>query len=162
MQDCHENQGKHRSFFDVLNDFIQKDVKEFSEEMRDWGKKFRQEFHYKWGNDFFKSMPLMNVIETESDFSVRIAVPGLQKDDIKISLKDNHLTISADVEYTLNEGEKYHKHEYDYGKFRRSFHLPEDVQDDAIEAKYDNGILIIRIPKRVKENQSSEREINID
>lgn len=164
-QEKQEKENKKRSFFDVLSDIINHDMREFGEEMREFGKKFKHNFQESWqkdwGKDWIKSMPLLNVIETAEGLRAELAVPGLQKDAFKITLKDNHLTISAELDISLPEGEKFRKREFNFGKFHRSVHLPEDIDTERIEAKYEEGILKINLPKKAVEADEQGREIPI-
>jgi HSP20 family protein len=152
---------KKKNFFEFIDEFFNRDLKDFGQDMREFGKEFKKEFKHGWGYDWVRTYPLLNVIETQNDYRVELAVPGLQKENFKISLKENQLKISADLEHTLKEGEKFRKREFNFGKFQRSFTLPEDVVEDKIEAKYEQGILIINLPKKVTQTPNDEREINI-
>ena len=86
-----------------------------------------------------------NVAETNSNFTISLAIPGYEKSDIEISLDKNKLTIKGKKQAS-NET-KYSVKEFDFSGFERSFFLPEDVQADKIEAKTENGILYVYIPK---------------
>jgi HSP20 family protein len=95
---------------------------------------------------FFK--PAVDVKETETAFELAFALPGMEKDQIKIEMKDNRLTVSG--ERKLNTEEKtnrYHRVENNYGSFSRSFLLPEHTNTEAIDAAFTNGILTVSIPK---------------
>lgn len=90
--------------------------------------------------------PATNIIENENNFELSLAVPGLEKDDIKIDLEDNLLTISAEKE-VKTENVNFSRKEFAYHSFSRSFTLPKTVEVDKIKADYKNGILNIIIPK---------------
>ena len=93
--------------------------------------------------------PSVDIAETDAAFEVQATVPGLSREDIKIDLEDGKLTISG--ARTLNkddEGRNYRRVESAYGNFSRSFYLPENVDSDNIGAKYENGILLVTIPKK--------------
>ena len=90
--------------------------------------------------------PATNIIENEESFELSLAVPGLEKDDIKIDLEDNLLTISAEKE-EKTENVNFSRKEFGYQSFSRAFTLPKTVEADKIKADYKNGILNIIIPK---------------
>lgn len=90
--------------------------------------------------------PATNIIENEDSFELSLAVPGLEKDDIKIDLEDNLLTISAEKE-EKTENVNFSRKEFAYHSFSRAFTLPKTVEVDKITADYKNGILNIIIPK---------------
>lgn len=95
--------------------------------------------------------PAVNILETEDNFEVELAVPGMKKDDFAIDLEKNVLTISAEdkVETEENEDEgRYTRREFRYSSFRRSFTLPESANGDKITAQYKDGVLAITIPKK--------------
>ncbi len=97
-----------------------------------------------------KSMlPAVNVTETKNQYSVKLAVPGMDKKDFKIDIEGRMLTISAEKEtQTEKEEEKYSRREYNYSSFSRSFNLPEDVEEERIQASYTNGELVLNLPRK--------------
>jgi HSP20 family protein len=95
---------------------------------------------------FFR--PLSDISETEKSFEIHMALPGLNKEEIKIDVKNDELRVSG--ERMLKNASKtstYHLSEITQGQFSRTFYLPENVLSDKIEATYENGILLIAIPK---------------
>jgi HSP20 family protein len=98
------------------------------------------------------SIPAVNIKDNEKDFSVSIAAPGLKKEDFKIALNHNVLTISSEQSSEKEEKEegKYTRKEYNYSSFSRSFTIPDTVETDNIDAKYENGELKITLPKKEK------------
>ncbi len=123
---------------------------------------------FDWNNSNFSNagstLPAVNVKETPESFEVEMAAPGMQKEDFKVELNNNILTISSEKEYEnqQNESEKYSRKEFSYQSFQRSFHLSKEAVDaDNIEAKYENGVLRLRIPKREEVKQKPSRLINI-
>lgn len=103
------------------------------------------------GGSTLSFIPRVDVLEDEKGYDVQVAVPGMNKDDFKLDLNDNVLTVSG--ERKLNRESKnngVHTVETQYGKFARSFTLPDDVDGTKINARYNNGILEIRIPKDEK------------
>ena len=95
--------------------------------------------------------PKVDIIENENSYEVHLAVPGANKDDFKVEVNDNYLTVSGERKFTNEKKEKnYHAVETQYGSFSRSFTLPENVDGTKINAKYNNGILELVIPKDEK------------
>ncbi len=109
--------------------------------------------------------PAVNIKETDKSFELDLAVPGMDKKDFKIELKDGSITISAKHEHKVeetNEKERYTRREFSYQSFSRSFVLAEDLVDtEAINAKYENGILNVSIPKKSNTQINLSREIQI-
>lgn len=92
--------------------------------------------------------PSANVRETEKSFEIELAAPGFDKKDLNIELNDRVLTLSAAKEEKQeNEEENYTFREFSYSTFRRSFNLPEGIDEENIKAKYENGILHVSLPK---------------
>jgi HSP20 family protein len=110
------------------------------------------------------TLPAVNVKETKDDYLVTMAVPGMSKKDFKIDLKDNILTISSEKkDEKKKEEDNYTRREYSYQSFSRSFTLPKDVvNDEKIEAKYDNGELRIKIPKKEEAKPKAPKQIAIN
>lgn len=105
-----------------------------------------------WASDFYGvhalTVPAVNVTEDKDSYRLSMAAPGLKKSDFKIELEGALLTISAESESRKEEkDEKYSRQEYNYNSFSRSFHLPEGVSKEGIEAQYDDGVLKVRLPK---------------
>ncbi|NLR62701.1 Hsp20/alpha crystallin family protein [Chitinophaga varians] len=105
-----------------------------------------------WATDLYGvhalTVPAVNVTEDKDSYKLAMAAPGLKKSDFKIELEGGMLIISAESESQKEEkNEKFSRQEYNYSSFSRSFHLPEGVSKDKIEAHYDDGVLRIRLPK---------------
>jgi HSP20 family protein len=101
------------------------------------------------------TVPFVNVIEEKNSYKLSLAAPGLKKEDFKIDVEGNILTISAEVEDEKKEKDNtYSRREYNYSNFSRSFNMPESINKDKIEAHYDEGILKLKLPKNesAKEN----------
>ncbi|MDP1623673.1 MAG: Hsp20/alpha crystallin family protein [Bacteroidales bacterium] len=115
--------------------------------------------------DFFGkrfSDPAANIIENNDSFHLEIAAPGMVKDDFKINLENNILTISAEVDDQKREdGKNYSRKEFYYGSFSRSFTLPKTIDLDNIRADYENGILKIALPKKDEAKVETKKEIPI-
>ena len=103
------------------------------------------------------SLPAVNIREDEKAFYLELAVPGMNKNDLKIEVKDEVLTISAaQKDEKQEEHEGYRRREFSYSSFCRSFYLPEDVNGDKIGASYKDDILNVEIPK-MEEEQKKEK-----
>jgi len=110
------------------------------------------------------SIPAVNIRETNDHFEVEVAAPGMKKEDFKVELDGNMLTIRSERknEETVNEGERYSRREFSYQSFERSFQLPKDVVDiEQIRARYENGLLMLTIPKKEEAKQKPPRMIEI-
>ena len=100
------------------------------------------------GGSAYSFVPKVDIIENERAFEVQLAVPGMNKEDFKIDLKENHLVVSGERKFTAKTDEKHFRSiETQYGAFSREFVLPENVDTGKIEAKYSDGILELVIPK---------------
>ena len=103
------------------------------------------------GGSAYSFVPKVDIIENEKAFEIQVAVAGMNKEDFKIDLNDNHLTISGERKFVKEKNENnFHSIETQYGTFSRSFSLPENVDAQKIDAKYNNGILELVIPKDEK------------
>jgi HSP20 family protein len=106
-------------------------------------------------------VPAVNISESENNYHVELAAPGLKKESFKLNLERNSLVIS--VEQTSNQPDSqknYSKREYSYGSFVRSFTLPDSADHSQIEASYTDGILRIDIAKR-EDAKAVRRQIEI-
>lgn len=127
-------------------------------------------------NDFFDNdwmakanatAPAINVIESDKDYKVEVAAPGMTKDDFNIHLsEDNELVITMEKKNEKKEedkeNKKYLRREFSYSKFQQSLVLPDDVEKDKIEAAVNNGVLTIDLPKRQPEEKAKvNRSIEI-
>jgi HSP20 family protein len=109
---------------------------------------FRSPLGSIYGRDDQDSLPRMNVRETPDDFHVELAAPGLNKDDFKLTLDKNLLSISVEVAELEEKKEvEFLRREFFYSNFRRAVKLPESVDAERIEAHYSNGVLAITLPK---------------
>lgn len=100
------------------------------------------------GGSAYSFVPEVDIIENEKNYEIQLAVPGMNKEDFKIDLKDNYLTIRGErkLKKTLDD-KQFRSIETQYGAFSRTFMLPENVDGERITAKYENGILEIVVPK---------------
>ncbi len=93
-------------------------------------------------------MPSVDISETENEFEVSVALPGMKKEDITVDLENGRLSISGERKFENEEnGKNFHRVESSFGSFNRSFQLPDTINEDSIEAKYNNGVLNITIAK---------------
>ncbi|MDQ8143260.1 Hsp20/alpha crystallin family protein [Chryseobacterium sp. CFS15] len=122
---------------------------------------------FNWGNNNFSAsrttLPSVNIKELEKAFEVEVAAPGMKKEDFSITLDGNMLTISSSKEDQQEEKDgKYTRREFSYQSFQRSFELSKDVVDDEnIQARYENGVLRLTIPKKESALAQSPRLIEI-
>ncbi len=108
------------------------------------------------------TLPKVNIKETPESFEVQMAVPGLKKDNFNISVENEELLISAEIEENKEEtNEEYTRREFGYASFRRSFILPETVDGDKIKANYEDGILNVVLPKKEEAKPKPARTIKI-
>lgn len=129
----------------------------------DWSGFFTDRFFSnQWpfhGADLF---PAVNIKESDEAFHAELAVPGFSKKDFKIDVEGAYLTISADKEReTTKSNERYTKKEFERKSFSRTFNLPQNVEEDKIEAAYQEGILQLTIPKKKKSKPSLKKKIQV-
>ena len=95
--------------------------------------------------------PLVDITEDEKEYVVKAEIPEMKKEDIKINVHDDVLTVSGERKYEKEEkGKKYHRVERAYGSFMRSFTLPEDADGTKVNAEYKDGVLKVHLPKSEK------------
>ena len=122
---------------------------------------------FNWGNDNFSTtgttVPAVNVRETPDAFEVEVAAPGMTRDDFRITLDGNLLTIASQKEQSDERKEgQFTRREFSYQAFQRTLQLPKEVVDDEkINARYDNGLLLLTIPKKEDARQKPPRMIDI-
>lgn len=124
-----------------------------------------------FGNDWMEkanaTAPAINVIESDKDYRVEVAAPGMTKEDFTIHLsEDNELVITMEKKNEVNENsrenKKYLRREFSYSKFQQSLILPDDVEKDRISANVNDGVLTIDLPKRTPEEKAKvNRQIEI-
>lgn len=121
--------------------------------------------------DFFGGMqnlsanlPAVNIKETDENFFLELASPGLKKEDFNLELDNNILTIWSEVKNEstdTDENGKYSRREFSYSSFKRSFTLPESVDESQINATYDAGVLKVMLPKKEEALPKAKRMIEI-
>jgi len=120
-------------------------------------------------DDFFpgfssraNTMPSVNIRENDKNYTLELAVPGIDKKELKIDINEDVLTISSE---TKNESEEnsngYKRKEFSYSSFCRSFYIPENANRDKIEANYKDGVLSVVLPKQEVEKNKITRQIEI-
>jgi len=107
-------------------------------------------------------IPAVNITEQKNEYLVSLAAPGLKKEDFKIGVEGNMLTISSKKEENKEEKDKkFTRKEYSYSSFSRSFTLPEEVNQEKIEANYQDGVLKISLPRKEGTNKPSAKQIAV-
>lgn len=105
--------------------------------------------------------PRVDIVENDKAYELHVAVPGMNKEDFQIEMKDNFLTVSGERKFTDEKKDaNWHSIETQYGSFSRSFSLPENVEPSKIAAKYNNGILEVSIPKDEKKALKTTIKVN--
>ena len=113
------------------------------------------------GGSAYSFTPRVDVVEDEKAFEIHVVVPGVNKEDFKLDLNDSLLTISGERKFLKEKKENnFHSIESQYGTFSRSFSLPENVDATKINAKYNNGILEITVPKDEKKTLKTTIKVN--
>ena len=121
-------------------------------------------------NDFFDNdwmmktnatAPAINVVESDKDYKVEVAAPGMKKEDFNIHLGDNNELIITMEQKNENKEEhkKYLRREFAYSKFQQSFILPDDVEKEKISASVNDGILTIELPKQAPEEKAKVNRV---
>ncbi|MGI9545751.1 MAG: Hsp20/alpha crystallin family protein [Flavobacteriaceae bacterium] len=111
---------------------------------------------------FENTLPAVNIKEDETGFELELAIPGQKKEDFNVEIDENIMTVSMETK-SENETaeERYTRKEFSYRSFKRSFTLPETVDEDKIEASYTEGILRFRLPKREEALPKPKRTVAI-
>lgn len=104
--------------------------------------------------------PHVDACETENGYEIEVALPGIRKEDVAIDFQEGKLTISGERRFEKREeGRRYQMLETQYGKFSRSFFLPDNVNPDKIGAQLQDGVLTVNVPK--DEHKTMKRQITI-
>ncbi len=124
---------------------------------------FNDLFDTNWMVKSNATAPAINVIETESEYKVEVAAPGMTKEDFNIRIdEDNQLVVSMEKKLENKEENKesrYLRREFSYTKFQQTMYLPDNVVKDKIGAAMDNGVLTINIPKRTPEEEKKAQRV---
>ncbi|MDT8308152.1 MAG: Hsp20/alpha crystallin family protein [Bacteroidales bacterium] len=108
------------------------------------------------------SIPAVNILETEDNFKIELAAPGFEKEDFKVDLDKNVLTISSEKEHKQEEkDEKFMRREFSYAKFSRSFNINDSIDGEKIHANHKNGILTVVLPKKEEAKAKPPKQITI-
>ncbi|MEI8202703.1 MAG: Hsp20/alpha crystallin family protein [Bacteroidota bacterium] len=106
--------------------------------------------------------PAVNISEDENKFELHVSAPGLAKEDFKINLENDTLTISSEKKEEKEEsGKNYTRKEFYHGAFSRSFSIPQTINRESISAEYENGILRVQLPKKEEAKATLSKEIRI-
>lgn len=122
-----------------------------------------------FNDDFFpvqsersSSMPAVNIREDDKNYLLDLAVPGINKKDLKIDINEDVLTISSETKNETEENtDGYKRKEFSYTSFCRSFYIPENVNKDKIEANYKDGVLTVGLPKQEEDKNKITRQVSI-
>ena len=119
---------------------------------------------FNWRNEMNEGLrtPKVNIKETDEEFMVEMAAPGMKREDFHIELDNDILVISAEIQNENEDKNKsYTRREFSYETFRRSFHLPNSVEAEKIKAKYEDGLLKLEIPKKEEAKRRPPKTIKI-
>lgn len=132
----------------VFNDFFEPWNERFDSKGSLWGRAMK--------------VPAVNIIELKDEYQVSVAAPGLKKDDFKIDVEGNMLTISSEREESKEEkNRKFTRKEYSYSSFSRCFTLPGEIKKEKIEARYEDGILKISLPRKEEAKKTETKHITV-
>lgn len=118
-------------------------------------------------NDFIKNdsaayVPAVNIAENANDFTIDLSAPGFSKEDFKVKVEDSVLTVSGEYKTeSKNENSNYTRKEFNYSSFKRSFTLPENIDEENINGRYENGILKLTLAKKAEASVKAAREIKV-
>ncbi len=124
---------------------------------------FNNSFPDIWADGLVETVPSVNIVEGKDNFKVELAAPGLSKDDFKIDVDDNLMTISAEKETSKTDEKegKTFRREYNYSSFSRSFTLPESIEANKIVANYKDGILTLDLPRKEEKKKKEAKRIAV-
>lgn len=120
-----------------------------------------------WFGDFgfpttFANSPKVNVKETDKAYEIEIANPGFSKEDTSIKIEDHVIYVSMNLETETKDDDKYHVHQWKKSSYNEFWNLPENVIEDQITAKHDNGVLTITLPKKEEDPQANKETRTIE
>ncbi len=134
---------------------------EVKEEFKELGNKVNQMFEDFVRKDGSGIQVAVDIYETPDSYIFEADLPGMTKEEVKLQIQDESLTIRGERKRKESLGDvTYHKKERGYGEFKRSFAIPAGVDTEGIKAKFENGTIIVTFPKM--ESKKSNTEINID
>ena len=117
------------------------------------------DFFERPSGDFGRFTPPADLFETDEAYNVEMELPGFSRDDINVTIEQGMLTISGRRTHETAEDENYHLRERSVGRFSRSFSLPASIQADEVEARFDEGLLKVTLPKAA---EARTRKIEVD
>ena len=137
--------------------------------LSDWPASLLDRDFFDFGSDLFPArlgvnIPSVNIRETPKDYVLEVAAPGLERKDFNIEIDNHTLRISCEKEESKEEKKEddgYSRKEYSFSSFARSFSLPEDVKESDIDAKYENGILKLTVPKAKESTPKTVKKISV-
>lgn len=119
-------------------------------------------FFNEFGIDQPFRIPEVNIVENVKDYQIELAAPGMDRKNFKIEVQNGVLSISAEKEQEKDEdGKNFRRREFSYNAFSRSFVLPENLLDEKIDAKYENGILKLTLPKKEAKVEKPVKQIKV-
>lgn len=122
---------------------------------------------FDFNNDLFDldlsvKIPSVNILENTKDYKIQMAAPGLEKKDFHVSVDNGMLTISAEKKMETKEEEtNFTRKEFSFNTFSRTFRLPENCLPEKVDAKYENGILTLLLPKKEVTMKKTPKEIKV-
>lgn len=130
-------------------------------------KQFNELFNRSAGADFYDSSlssfsPVVNIKETKDSYHVEAEIPGVKKEDVEVSIKDDYLVIKGEKKsFNEDKREQYHRVERSHGSFYRTIALPSDIDKDKINAELKDGVLTVEIMKSESKKEDSQKSIPI-
>lgn len=108
------------------------------------------------------NVPAVNIKENDENFELELAIPGLKKEDVNIEVDEHILTISSEIKSESETKENnFTRREFSFSSFKRAFNLPETIDEDKINAKHEDGILKLTLPKKEEALPKPKRLIEI-
>jgi HSP20 family protein len=136
------------SFPALVNDLLDTNILDFNGDVFNW--------------PTLKNLPSVNVTETPKDFTIEVAAPGLERKDFKVEVENGMLNISSEKKEEKEEkGKNWLRKEFSYNQFCRSFQVPDNILADKIDAKYENGLLKVVLPKKEITAAKPKKEIKV-
>jgi HSP20 family protein len=112
------------------------------------------------GNEM--TVPAVNIKENPKNFEIELAAPGYKKEDLKVNVEDGMLTISSEKEHGSKEEKKgFSRKEFSYSSFSRAFTLPENVDQESVKARFEDGVLKLTVDKTKELPKRNGREVKI-
>jgi HSP20 family protein len=138
------------------------DIQEFENRLASWmGRAPMKKDGGKESMRLMEWAPLVDITEDENEYLIKADLPEVKKEDVKISVHEGVLAISGERKSEKEEkGKKYHRVERSYGRFERSFSIPEDAEEDKVSAEYKEGVLKVHLPKNPK-SKTKSREVRV-